>query len=251
MKFVISPSKTQDFSQAFPEDSLQSSVVFPEQSLDLVARMKHYSKDDLMSLMRVSEKIALLNVDRFSSFSSSYTPENSLPAIFAYKGDVYDGFDIESLPSSSYALLQSKMRILSGLYGIMRPFDMMQAYRLEMGTSLKSKEGFSLYEFWSTDIADFIAEEESELLVNLASEEYWKSVDQSRISAKIISIVFKEKKDDAYKVIGIHAKKARGMMARFIIDTEAETLDDLKKFTAAGYSYSADLSDESSLVFIR
>jgi cytoplasmic iron level regulating protein YaaA (DUF328/UPF0246 family) len=206
-----------------------------------------------MELMAISEKLADLNWQRNQDWQLPFTPENARPAIYTFDGEVYTGLDVYSLPVEKVAVLQDKLRILSGLYGILKPLDLMQAYRLEMGTSIVIGSNKNLYEFWKKSVTDYLNSElnKDELFVNLASNEYFSAVDAKKLKGAIITPEFKDYKDGKLKMISFFAKKARGLMVRYIIDTNAETVYDLKGFNYEGYAFDANLSEGNKLVFTR
>jgi len=226
-----------------------------DESEKLVKTLRRYKKGKLGQLMSISEPLAELNVDRFESWAPPFDDKNARPAIQAFRGDVYLGLDADSLGKRDLTYAQKHLRILSGLYGVLRPFDLMQAYRLEMGTALKTRRGKSLYEFWGSRLTDSLNEEtqamSSACVVNLASNEYFKSVKKNELQAPLVSPVFKDQKNGDYKIISFFAKKARGAMARHLIQTRAETTEDLKSFKALGYRYNAKASSEGQPVFLR
>ena len=210
---------------------------------------------DIQSLMGVSEKIANLNHERFMNWHPEFTSNNAKQALLAFKGDVYTGLDADTLDAGGLKFAQKHLRILSGLYGLLRPLDLMQPYRLEMGLRLKNRGGKNLYEFWGDDIAKAVqsalGKSGSPLLINLASNEYFKSVNAKSLDAEIITPVFKDLKQDKYKMISFYAKKARGLMARYIIDQRLNEPDGLKSFDSEGYYFSDQQSTERELVFLR
>ncbi|EPR81759.1 UPF0246 protein YaaA [Acinetobacter gerneri DSM 14967 = CIP 107464 = MTCC 9824] len=205
--------------------------------------------------MSVSEKIANLNVERFRDWDSDFDLSNARQAIFAFKGDVYTGLDAYHLDEKDFKFAQKHLRMLSGLYGLLRPLDLMMPYRLEMGTRLENPRGHNLYEFWGDIITNLINEDleqaGSNVLVNIASDEYYKSVKESKIKAEIIKPVFLDQKNGKYKVISFYAKKARGLMARFMIENQLSSIDDLKSFNTDGYYFDAASSLAGELVFKR
>lgn len=249
MLAVISPSKTQDF------DATQFGVFTQtrqiEQSQILVDLLKDKTQDDIASLMSISDKLSKLNFDRFQTFSTPFTMSNAKQALLAFKGDVYNGIDAPSLSSDDLEFAQDHLRMLSGLYGVIRPLDLIQPYRLEMGTRLKNDQGKNLYEFWGDQISTILNEDESEVIINLASNEYFKGIDKKSLNAKIINIAFKELKNDAYKIIGIYAKRARGLMVNYMIKNRLTKPESLKDFNIEGYQFRQDMSDESTWVFTR
>ena len=221
----------------------------------LAQECKALTPADLSSLMKISDKLATLNANRFAEFSTPFTPDNARQALFAFNGDVYTGLDAQSLSEDDIAYAQQHLRILSGLYGVLRPLDLMQAYRLEMGTKLANSRGKNLYEYWgdivTTEVNKALAAQGDNVLVNLASNEYFKSVKPKQLDGMIITPVFKDKKNGQYKIISFFAKKARGLMARYILQNKVEDVAGLKAFDTAGYYFSEEQSTETELVFLR
>lgn len=215
--------------------------------------LKKKKPKQLMELMSISEKLADLNWERNQKWSLPFSPENARQAVFAFNGDVYLGLDAYSIPTEKINNLQDKLRILSGLYGLLKPLDLMQEYRLEMGTQLKIGTKKNLYEFWKKTITDALNSElkKDELFINLASNEYFNVIDTKKLKVPVITPEFKDYKDGKLKMISFFAKKARGMMVRYIIDTNAQTIDDLKGFNYEGYAFDANLSNKNKLVFTR
>ncbi|EPF72853.1 peroxide stress protein YaaA [Acinetobacter indicus] len=254
MLALISPAKTLDYESALPTDSHTLPRLLAH-SQELIDVSRTLSASEIANLMSVSEKIANLNVERFRDWQADFDFSNARQALFAFKGDVYTGLDAYSLKDQDIDYAQQHLRMLSGLYGLLRPLDLMMPYRLEMGTKLKNPRGSNLYEFWGTIITDLINEDlaaaKSELLVNIASDEYYKSVKESKIQAEIIKPVFLDQKNGKYKVISFYVKKARGLMARYIIENKIERAEDLKGFNSDGYYFDADSSLKGELVFKR
>lgn len=250
MLAILSPSKTLDYESDTPNVKTSKPSLFSE-SWKLVELMKKHNSQDIKNLMGVSEKLADLNYERYQNFSQSFNESNSKPCIFAFKGDVYEGLDIQSLNSSELQKTNDKIAILSGLYGLLRPFNLMQPYRLEMGISLKNKNGKNLYEFWGNKISEEVNKIENKTLINLASNEYFKSINKKILKAELIDIDFKDDKGQGPKTIGIYAKKARGFMARYLIQNDINKVEDLKNFDVEGYNFSNNLSKEKKLVFLR
>ena len=254
MLALISPAKTLDYETTLPTEQFTLPRLL-EQSELLIEDCQKLSATDIASLMSVSEKIATLNVGRFHDWQADFNFSNARQAIFAFKGDVYTGLDAYQLNDQSIQFAQEHLRMLSGLYGLLRPLDLMMPYRLEMGTKLQNIRGHNLYEFWGDIITNLINEDlqqsQSELLVNIASDEYYKSVKESKIKAEIIKPVFLDQKHGKYKVISFYAKKARGLMARYIIENQLERLEDLKAFNIDGYYFDAESSLKGELVFKR
>ncbi|MCO8043288.1 peroxide stress protein YaaA [Acinetobacter bohemicus] len=254
MLALISPSKTLDYASNLPTDSFTIPRLL-EHSQELVDLSRKLSASEIATLMSVSEKIAQLNVERFRDWQPDFNLSNARQAIFAFKGDVYTGLDAYNLSDAELAHAQIHLRMLSGLYGLLRPLDLMMPYRLEMGTKLANTRGHNLYDFWGSIITDQInadlAAANSELLVNIASDEYYKSVKESQIQAHIIKPVFLDQKNGKYKIISFYAKKARGLMARFILENKIERIEELKAFNSEGYYFDADSSLKGELVFKR
>ncbi len=254
MLIVISPAKTLDF-DAPATTKKYSKPQMLDQSEVLIDELLTKSPDDIAALMKISDKLAELNANRYHDWSQPFTPENAKQAVLAFKGDVYTGLDAESLSEQELDYAQQHLRILSGLYGVLRPLDLMQAYRLEMGIKLGNARGKNLYEFWGTSITDALneqlAELKSDVLLNLASNEYFKSVKAKQISADIVTPVFKDWKNGQYKLISFFAKKARGLMSAWVIKNQVENLSDLANFNVDGYQFSENDSDALNPVFLR
>ena len=252
MKIVISPAKSLDFETELPTKKHTESIFLKESNTvhNVLKKLKPKKLSDLMS---ISEKLADLNWERNQEWKLPFTDENARQAIYAFNGDVYTGLDAYTLPIAKIDELQGKLRILSGLYGLLKPLDLMQPYRLEMGTKLPIGKNKNLYEFWKTKITKSLNAElkKDELFINLASNEYFEAVDVKVLKVPVITPEFKDYKDGKLKIISFFAKKARGMMVRYIIDTNAETIDDLKGFDYDGYKFDANLSKGNSLVFTR
>jgi cytoplasmic iron level regulating protein YaaA (DUF328/UPF0246 family) len=254
MLALISPAKTLDYETPLPTDQFTQARLL-QHSQDLIEVCRTLSATEIASLMSVSEKIASLNTARFNDWQPDFNLANARQAIFAFKGDVYTGLGAYSLKDEDLHYAQNRLRMLSGLYGLLRPLDLMMPYRLEMGTKLANSRGHNLYEFWDHHITDLInhdlAAAESEILVNIASDEYYKAVKESKIQAEIIKPVFLDQKNGKYKVISFYAKKARGLMARFMIENKIDRVAELKAFNTDGYYYDADSSLKGELVFKR
>ncbi|MDH1858411.1 peroxide stress protein YaaA [Acinetobacter junii] len=254
MLALISPAKTLDYETALPTD-IYTQPRLLEQSQQLIDVCRKLSATEIASLMTVSEKIANLNVERFRDWNAEFDFSNARQALFAFKGDVYTGLDAYHLKDHDIDFAQLHLRMLSGLYGLLRPLDLMMPYRLEMGTKLKNSRGNNLYEFWGSIITDQInqdlAEIDAKLLVNLASDEYYKSVNEKKIRAEIIKPVFLDQKNGKYKVISFYAKKARGLMARYLIENKLSQVEQLKAFDSEGYYFDAESSSDKELVFKR
>jgi cytoplasmic iron level regulating protein YaaA (DUF328/UPF0246 family) len=254
MLTVISPAKTLDFETA-PATRKTTQPRFLARSAELVEDARAMSPDDIRELMGVSEKIAELNHQRFMDWGTPFNLDNAKQALFAFRGDVYTGLEADSLGTAELAFAQQHLRILSGLYGVLRPLDLMQAYRLEMGLKFANSGGKNLYEFWgdilTKELNRDLAKSGSKVLVNLASNEYFRAVKPGSLDAEIITPVFKDLKGGKYKIISFFAKKARGQMARFILDKELNDPAGLKKFKTGGYRYNKTESTARELVFTR
>ena len=254
MLITISPSKGQDFETPAPvkEFSIPDSM---DDSLILNKEARKLTIEDVRELMTVSENIAKLNVDRFHNFSTPFTLENAKQALFAFKGDVYSGISAVQFSEDDIHYAQEHLRMLSGLYGALKPLDLIQPYRLEMKTKLKNPRGDNLYQFWGDRITENINESlkshEEKTLINLASNEYFKAVKPKLLEGRLLTINFKETKEGKTRVIAIFAKRARGMMTDYIIRNRIENSEDIKPFNAAGYKYSEDLSDDKQWTFVR
>ena len=249
MLAIISPSKTQDFSFCDIESHTQTRQL--NDSNELVGILKNKSQEQISKLMSVSEKLSKLNFERFQKFKTPFTLDNAKQALLAFKGDVYSGIDAPSLSNKDLDFAQENVRMLSGLYGVLRPLDLIQPYRLEMGTKLNNHKGKNLYDYWGSEISEVLNEDESELIVNLASNEYSKAIDKKTLKADILDVVFKDKKADTYKVIGIYAKRARGLMVNYIIRNRLTNAESLKNFSDEGYRFDEKLSSDSVLVYLR
>ena len=254
MLVVVSPAKNLDYESSVPVSKHTQPELLDDAS-SLAQECKELSPAQLGSLMKISDKLATLNANRFAEFSVPFTNDNARQALFAFNGDVYTGLDAQSLSEQDITYAQQHLRILSGLYGVLRPLDLMQAYRLEMGTKLENSRGKNLYEYWDNRITKVLNEaleaQGDNVLINLASNEYFKSVKKSALDGMIITPVFKDKKNGQYKIISFFAKKARGLMARYIIQNQVRDVDGLKAFDTAGYYLCEEQSSSSQLVFLR
>lgn len=254
MLIVISPAKTLDYESDVPSVRVTQPRML-DQSEALVARLREFSSVDIARLMHVSDKIAALNVARFNQWSRPFSKENARPALFAFMGDVYTGLEVRNFSEDELQQAQKRLRILSGLYGVLRPLDLMQPYRLEMGTRLPTDQAKDLYGFWDMAITDSLNKDlraaKTEVLVNLASNEYFRSVKTKALKAQVITPVFHDEKSGKFKVISFFAKKARGLMAAWIIQNSVTDAEQLSKFNVAGYRYSAQDSNGGSIVFRR
>lgn len=253
MKMVISPAKSLDFESKIPANHY-TQPVFLNQAGVLNAKMATKSKNVIKKLMGISDNLAELNYQRYQEFSIPFTKENSRQAVYSFSGDVYVGLDVYSLPEDKIELMQDRLRILSGMYGILKPLDLMQPYRLEMGTQLKVNRKKNLYEFWGKTITENLNNElkEGELFVNLASNEYFKVVQPKILNTTVISPVFKDFKNGKLKIISFFAKKARGSMVRYILDNNVNSLNELLGFNTDGYAFSEEYTiNKNEPVFIR
>jgi cytoplasmic iron level regulating protein YaaA (DUF328/UPF0246 family) len=253
MKVVISPAKSLDFERPLPT-ALFSELAFQKEVVQVSKVLSGKKPAALRNLMSISEELAQLNWQRNQAFTFPFTPKNARPAVFAFNGDVYQGLDAYSLGNEQISRMQDVVRILSGLYGILKPLDLIQPYRLEMGTALKVGKSDNLYAFWKKRLTAYLNAEmqPGELLVNLASVEYFSALDSKALKANIITPVFKDESNGKLKVISFFAKKARGAMVRYILDTGAQSLDDLLSFNTDGYTFSKEHTQkESAPVFIR
>ncbi len=254
MLIVVSPAKKLDFDTPLVTNEYSQPTLL-EHSEVLIEQCVQLSPDQIASLMKLSDKLAGLNAARFGQWSLPFTPENARPAILAFNGDVYTGLDAQSFSAADFSFAQQYFRILSGLYGLLKPLDLMQAYRLEMGTKLDNERGNNLYQFWgdiiTKELNQALAEQGDNVLVNLASNEYFKAVKKKALNAEIITPQFKDWKNGQYKMISFFAKKARGLMARYIIQHQLTDIEQLKNFDLAGYEFSADLTQGNDWVFTR
>jgi cytoplasmic iron level regulating protein YaaA (DUF328/UPF0246 family) len=254
MLLIISPAKTLDFDTP-PATTSHSQPAFLDDSAELIDQLKTLSPSDVSSLMSISDKLGVLNSNRFIEWQRPFTDKNSKQALLSFKGDVYEGMDTSSFSEDDLEWSHKHLRILSGLYGLLKPLDLIQPYRLEMGTKFSNQRGKNLYEFWGHKITDKLnqelTEQKSPVLINLASNEYFKAVKPAQLNAQVITPVFKDWKNDKYKIISFYAKKARGMMSAYIIKNRLESPSDIKQFDTAGYAFSAEQSSDKEWVFLR
>jgi hypothetical protein len=253
MLTVISPAKTLDFESEATTEKF-SQPAFLKTSQQLIDGLKKCSVQEIASLMSISDKLAGLNVARYQEWQTPFSPDNAKQAVLAFKGDVYTGLDAETLDAKGLDFAQTHLRILSGLYGVLKPLDLMQAYRLEMGTKFGVNGKKDLYQFWGSQIREALSEEaalQDKILINLASNEYFKAVQAKKLDARIITPVFKDWKNGQYKMISFYAKKARGLMSRFIIDKQINEPEALKAFDYEGYRFSEEMTKGDDWVFIR
>ena len=250
MLIVISPAKTLDYST--PSISDYTLPDFTSDVKSLVNVMKKKSASEISQLMHISDNLASLNEERYKTFKQTFSPENSKQALLAFKGDVYTKIDVDSYSKEDFDFAQDHLRILSGLYGLLKPLDLIQPYRLEMGTKLVTKKGSNLYDYWGSKIAKALNEvAQGKTLINLASQEYFKAVDTKVLKSEVITIHFKEYKNGTYQIIGLFAKQARGMMTNFAIKEKITNPEQLKTFHEGGYEYAEGLSSSKEWVFVR
>ena len=251
---ILSPAKTLDFDNKYYFEDYTISE-FVDDSKLLINKLKNISSKDLSKLMNLSVKLSDLNYERYITWNENFSLSNSVQAIFCFKGGVYVGLDVGNFSKNDLLYSQDYLRILSGLHGVLKPFDLIQPYRLEMGTKLTTSRGNNLYEFWGDKITyslnKSLKKNDSDYLLNLASNEYFSSINVNKIDAKIIDVKFLDKKGGKYKIISFFAKKARGSMASFVIKNKVKKIDDLKKFTNLGYEFDQSQSNNNTLVFIR
>jgi len=258
MIIVISPAKALDY-ETPPTTSSFTQPDFLEHSAELIDILRERSPAQVAELMSLSDQLASLNVARYAQWARPFSPDNAKQAVLAFNGDVYEGLDAPSLKADELAWAQDHLRILSGLYGVLRPLDLMQAYRLEMGTRLENARGKNLYAFWGERITDELnrllaAEADAgrePILFNLASDEYFKSVKPAKIKGRLMSAAFEDWKGGRYKIISFYAKRARGLMSRHVIQNRINDVDGLKGFAAEGYTFAAEASEPDRLVFRR
>jgi cytoplasmic iron level regulating protein YaaA (DUF328/UPF0246 family) len=254
MLIILSPSKTMDETSQLPSGLTPSMPALLSESKQLIHVLKSKSEKEIAALMGVSDALASINYRRFEAWHTPFTPQNARPALFTFTGDVYSGLDAPTLSAPDVAYAQSHLRILSGLYGLLRPLDLMQPYRLEMGTTLITPRGKNLYQFWGEKIAHTLTadarESGDDLLINLASQEYSAAIDRKILSLREITVQFKQRRGNQLKIIGLMAKRARGMMARFLIRERVTSLAQLCEFCDGGYRFEKELSHENTLVFV-
>jgi uncharacterized protein len=255
MLFLLSPAKSLDYDTPVPATLAHTVPQFAKQSAELISILKTQSPQQIAALMDLSDALSALNVARYQAWSPKFTAKNSRQAVLAFNGDVYEGLNAKTLGQDDLDWAQQHVGMLSGLYGVLRPLDYMQPYRLEMGTALANARGTNLYKFWGAQIADYInthlEAEKTPIVVNLASQEYFKSVDRKALKARVVECVFEEHKPGGYKIVSFFAKRARGLMARFAIEKRVATVKKLQSFHVEGYAYSAAASEPDRLVFRR
>ncbi len=254
MIIVISPAKSLDFESPLPTQKF-SQPAYLEQSQELIEQLQELAPQDIASLMKLSDKLATLNYNRFQDFKRPFNTDNARPAVLAFTGDVYQGLDANSFNEDDFNFAQNHLRILSGLYGLLKPLDLIQPYRLEMGTKFENTRGKNLYEFWGDAINDEINQtldtKNNPVLVNLASNEYFKAAKEKQVNHRVVTPVFKDRKNGEYKIISFFAKKARGLMTRYIIENRITAVEGLKDFNVDGYYFSKKQSSENQWVFLR
>ena len=254
MLFLISPAKKLDYDSVVSTQT-HTQPLFVKEAAALINVLKTKSAQEVSELMDLSPALSQLNVDRYAAWTTTFTQTNARQSMLAFNGDVYEGMDASSLSEKDLLWAQDHVAILSGLYGVLRPLDLMQPYRLEMGTRLGNPKGKNLYEFWAKTIAPYLKErlsqDDTPVIINLASEEYFKSVDVKALGARVVPCVFQDAKNGAWKIISFHAKRARGLMARFAIEQRANTVEELKKFESEGYAFAPEVSMPDKLVFRR
>lgn len=254
MFFVLSPAKNLNEKDPSPVSSFTLPDLLPEAEI-LMQELRQLAPQQIAELMHVSDKIALLNAERNAAWHTPFTPENAKQAVFMFNGDVYEGIAADTLKSEQIDYLQQHVRLLSGLYGVLRPLDLMQPYRLEMGTAFANSRGKNLYEFWGDKITDLLnqtlEQADSDVLINLASQEYFKSVNTKKLNARLITPIFKDEKNGKYKIISFYAKRARGLMVRYAAEHGITEPEMLKNFDYEGYSFNEAASNEAEWVFMR
>jgi len=254
MLFAISPAKALDY-ETPPQTATHTEPLFVPQAAALIKTLKAFGPTEVSDLMGLSDKLAALNVARYQAWTKTFTPKNAKQAVLAFDGDVYDGLSAKTLTTKQLDWLQDHLCILSGLYGVLRPLDLMQPYRLEMGTVYANPAGKDLYAFWGDRLAHSIEKdlnkEQASTVVNLASNEYSKAARLSQVNASVISPVFKDEKNGKFKIISFYAKRARGLMANYIITNQIMNPSELQKFSAEGYAFSPEQSDPLKPVFLR
>ncbi|WP_100641441.1 peroxide stress protein YaaA [Marinobacter salexigens] len=253
MLMVISPAKTLDYESPLATETF-TQPDFLDDACELIDQLKELEPHQVSNLMSVSEKLGELNAQRFQDWHTPFSPKNARQAILAFKGDVYTGLDAESFSEQDFSFAQKHLRMLSGLYGILKPLDLMQPYRLEMGTKFENKRGKDLYAFWGDSLTqemNRLLKNDDDVLVNLASNEYFKSLKKKDLEGRLITPHFKDWKNGQYKIISFYAKKARGLMCRYAIQNRITDANNLKSFNLDGYYFSEDQSDNNNWVFLR
>lgn len=255
MLFLLSPAKSLDYDTPVSPELLHTRPVFTQQAAELIEILRAHTPAQISTLMHLSDNLSALNVARYQAWRLRATTKNAKQAVLAFNGDVYEGLSAASLPTTSLLWAQDHLISLSGLYGVLRPLDLLQPYRLEMGTALATAQGKNLYQFWGSRIAAYLNDcqkgEPDPVVVNLASQEYFKAVDTRHLKARVVDCVFQEYKNGSYKIISFRAKRARGLMARFAIEQRVQSVPQLTAFDLEGYAYCEAASTASSLVFRR
>lgn len=255
MLFLLSPAKALDYDSPLPSGLAHSQPHFIPEAAALIAVMRQQAPQQVAQLMAISDKLAALNVARYASWTPEHSSANARQALLAFNGDVYEGLNAASLSAADLDWAQHHVAILSGLYGVLRPLDWLQAYRLEMGTKLPTSAGSNLYQYWGSRIAQYLNQrlqaDAAPVIVNLASQEYFKSVDLKTLQARVVECVFEDYKDGKYKIISFYAKRARGLMSRFVIRNRIDAVEGLKAFDGEGYAFAPEASEADRLVFRR
>lgn len=253
MLMVVSPAKKLDYDSDLPTDQY-TQPRFLEDARELIDRLKELEPHEVSNLMGISEQLGELNAQRYQQWHTPFTPDNARPAVLAFHGDVYQGLGAHRFSEGDFDFAQQHLRILSGLYGVLRPLDLMQPYRLEMGTKFQNPRGRDLYEFWRDRITESLNAElaaDDGVLLNLASNEYFKAIDKKKLNARVITPQFKDWKNGQYKMVSFYAKKARGMMAAYVIQNRISDPDQAKRFDTDGYEFNEELSQGDNWVFTR
>ena len=256
MLFLLSPAKKLDYDSPV-RTTLHTQPVMVPQAQQLITVLRDKNASDIQSLMKLSDALTQLNIQRYQDWQPQFNLDNARQALLAFNGDVYEGLKATELSDEQLQWAQDHALVLSGLYGVLRPLDLMQPYRLEMGTRLQTVAGKNLYDYWGSQIADYInqhfeqSKDSNPVVINLASNEYFKAVDRKTLKAPVVECVFQDQKGADYKIISFYAKKARGLMLRYAIDHQLKTVEDLKSFNVAGYAFTPELSSDTKLVFRR
>lgn len=254
MLIVISPAKTLDFDTP-PTTQAYTTPAFLPDSAELIAELRALSPPQISALMKISDKLGNLNFGRFLNWHTPFTPDNAKQAVLAFKGDVYTGLQADTFGDGDFAWAQQHLRILSGLYGLLKPLDLIQPYRLEMGTKFANRRGSNLYQFWGAALTEALdrdlAGQDNGVLINLASNEYFKAIRPKALRAEVITPVFKDLTGGQYKIISFYAKKARGLMSAYIVKNRLQDPEAIKHFDTAGYYYAPELSGSREWVFLR
>ncbi len=252
MLMVVSPAKKLDFEISAPFDTF-SKPLFLDKTATLIKGLRLCSPGEISNLMKLSDKLTDLNVERYKNFKTGFKEDLGKQAIYAFRGDTYVGFDADTMTKKDVTFAQKHLRILSGLYGLLSPMDLIQPYRLEMGTRFSCQGHKNLYEYWGNTLTQEMNQllKKEKTIVNLASKEYFQAILPQKLEGNILNIHFKEKKGDDYKVVGFMAKRARGMMARYIVDNQLKDLEDLKSFNIGDYKFNSKQSDDHNFVFLR